>query len=54
LNNVYADRLKSKDGNANGLSYTQHELYLATNNRDEVKTAWQYVYSHGCIGKQVP
>jgi hypothetical protein len=27
-------------------------LYLATNNQDEVKTTWQYVYSHGCIGKQ--
>jgi hypothetical protein len=35
-------------------THTQYELYLATNNQDEVKTAWQYVYSHGCIGKQVP
>jgi hypothetical protein len=35
-------------------TYTQHELYLATKDQDEVKTAWQYIYSHGCIGKQVP
>jgi hypothetical protein len=35
-------------------SYTRHELRLATNNEDEVKSAWQYVYSHGCIGKLGP
>jgi hypothetical protein len=35
-------------------SYTLHELYLATNDQDGVKTAWQYVYSHGCTGKRTP
>ena len=32
-------------------SYTLHELHRATNDQDEVKRAWQYVYSHGCTGK---
>jgi hypothetical protein len=35
-------------------SYTQHDLYLATNDQDGVKAAWQYVYSHGCTGKRAP
>ena len=35
-------------------SYTRHELYLATNDQDGVKAAWQYVYSHGCTGKRPP
>ena len=35
-------------------SYTRHELYLTTNDQDGVKTAWQYVYSHGCTGKRAP
>lgn len=35
-------------------AYTRHELYLSTNDQDEVKRAWQYVYSHGCTGKRVP
>ena len=35
-------------------SYTHHELNLATNDQDEVKTAWQYIYSHGCTGKRSP
>ena len=35
-------------------SYTRHELRLATNNEDEVKSAWRYVYSHGCTGKRGP
>jgi hypothetical protein len=34
-------------------SYTRHELQLSTNDQDEVKRAWQYVYSHGCTGKRV-
>ena len=34
-------------------SYTMHELHLATNDQDGVKTAW-YVYSHGCTGKRSP
>jgi hypothetical protein len=25
---------------------------LRTNNQDRVKTAWQYIYSHGCTGKK--
>ena len=32
-------------------TYTEHELHLRTNNQDRVKTAWQYIYSHGCTGK---
>jgi hypothetical protein len=35
-------------------SYIQHELHLATNDQDRVKTAWRYVYSHGCTGKRSP
>jgi hypothetical protein len=35
-------------------SYTRHKLFLATNDQDEVKRAWQYVYSHGCSGKAIP
>jgi hypothetical protein len=34
-------------------AYTRYELYLATKDQDGVKRAWQYVYSHGCTGKQV-
>jgi len=33
-------------------TYTEHELHLRTNNQDRVKTAWQYIYSHGCTGKK--
>ena len=33
-------------------TYKEHELHLTTNNQDRVKTAWQYIYSHGCTGKQ--
>jgi hypothetical protein len=33
-------------------TYKEHELHLTTNNEDRVKTAWQYIYSHGCTGKQ--
>jgi hypothetical protein len=36
------------------LTYTEYELHLATNDQDRVKTAWQYVYSHGCTGKRSP
>ncbi len=35
-------------------TYTEHQLYLSTNDQDRVKTAWQYVYSHGCTGKRTP
>jgi hypothetical protein len=35
-------------------SYTRHELDLPTNDQNAVKTAWQYVYSHGCTGKRTP
>jgi hypothetical protein len=35
-------------------AYTQYELFLATNDQDGVKRAWQYVYRHGCTGKRVP
>jgi hypothetical protein len=33
-------------------TYKEHELHLTTNNQDRVKMAWQYIYSHGCTGKQ--
>jgi hypothetical protein len=35
-------------------TYTRHELFLPTNDQDGVKTAWQYVYRHGCTGKRTP
>jgi hypothetical protein len=35
-------------------TYTRQKLRLATSDQDRVKTAWQYVYSHGCIGKRAP
>jgi hypothetical protein len=35
-------------------TYTEYELHLPTKDQDEVKLAWQYVYSHGCTGKQSP
>jgi hypothetical protein len=35
-------------------TYTEYELHLPTKDPDEVKLAWQYVYSHGCTGKQSP
>jgi hypothetical protein len=33
-------------------TYKEHELHLTTNDQDRVKTAWQYIYGHGCTGKQ--
>jgi uncharacterized protein len=35
-------------------SSKEHELKLNTDDQDRVKRAWQYIYSHGCIGKQSP
>jgi hypothetical protein len=35
-------------------TYKEHELHLTTTNQDRVKTAWQYIYSHGCTGKHTP
>jgi uncharacterized protein YecT (DUF1311 family) len=35
-------------------TYKEHELELRTNDMDRVKRAWQYIYSHGCTGKQSP
>jgi hypothetical protein len=34
--------------------YTEYELHLTTDDKNEVKRAWQYVYGHGCTGKQSP
>jgi hypothetical protein len=34
--------------------YTEYELHLTTDDKNEVKRAWQYLYSHGCTGKQSP
>lgn len=33
-------------------TYKEHELHLTTNNQERVKAAWQFIYSHGCTGKQ--
>jgi hypothetical protein len=33
-------------------AYTKYQLKLPTINQDEVKGAWQYIYSHGCAGKR--
>jgi hypothetical protein len=33
-------------------TYTEYDLHLTTKNQDEVKRAWQYIYSHGCTGKK--
>jgi hypothetical protein len=33
-------------------TYTEYELHLTTDDQDKVKRAWQYIYSHGCNGKQ--
>jgi hypothetical protein len=30
---------------------TEHELRLSATDQDRVKSAWQYIYSNGCIGK---
>jgi hypothetical protein len=35
-------------------TYKQTELHLDTGDQDRVMRAWQYLYSHGCIGKQSP
>jgi hypothetical protein len=33
-------------------TYTEYDLHLTTDNQNEVKRAWQYIYTHGCTGKQ--
>jgi hypothetical protein len=33
-------------------TYTEYELHFTTDDQDKVKRAWQYIYSHGCTGKQ--
>ena len=33
-------------------AYTHYRLHLQTDNLEGVKRAWQYIYSHGCTGKQ--
>lgn len=35
-------------------TYTEYELHMTTDNQDGVKRAWQYIYTHGCGGKQSP
>jgi hypothetical protein len=35
-------------------SHKEHELMLTTVDQDRVTRAWQYIYSHGCTGKQSP
>jgi hypothetical protein len=32
----------------------EYELSLTTNDQARVTRAWQYIYSHGCTGKQSP
>jgi hypothetical protein len=34
--------------------YTYKQLRLDTGDMDRVKRAWEYIYSHGCIGKKSP
>jgi hypothetical protein len=35
-------------------SYKEHELRLTTNDSGRVKRAWEYIYSHGCVGTHSP
>jgi hypothetical protein len=35
-------------------SYKQYQLRLETGEVDRMKRAWEYIYSHGCIGKKSP
>jgi hypothetical protein len=35
-------------------SYKEHDIHLDTSDQDRVKRAWEYVYGHGCVGKQSP
>jgi len=35
-------------------TYTEYELHFTTDDQDKVKRAWQYIYSHGCVGKRRP
>jgi hypothetical protein len=35
-------------------TYREYQLHLTTNDPGEVQKAWQYIYSHGCAGKQRP
>jgi hypothetical protein len=35
-------------------TYTEYELHMTTDNYDGVKRAWQYIYTHGCGGRQSP
>jgi hypothetical protein len=35
-------------------TYKETELRLTTTEQERVKRAWQYIYSHGCTGKQSP
>jgi hypothetical protein len=33
-------------------AFTSHHNTYKEHNQERVKTAWQYIYSHGCTGKQ--
>jgi hypothetical protein len=35
-------------------THKEQELRLRTADQDRVKRAWDYVYSHGCVGKRSP
>jgi hypothetical protein len=35
-------------------SSNEHTLNLRTSESDRVNRAWQYIYSHGCVGKKSP
>jgi hypothetical protein len=39
---------------ARHFSSKEQQLHLSTGDLDRVKRAWQYVYSHGCVGKPSP
>jgi hypothetical protein len=34
--------------------HKEYQLRLTTGDLDRVKRAWQYIYTHGCIGKKSP
>jgi hypothetical protein len=36
------------------LTYNEHSITLSTADEARVSRAWQYIYSHGCIGKKSP
>jgi hypothetical protein len=42
------------DPKAHRQNRKEYELRLKTGEVDRVKRAWEYIYSHGCVGKKSP